>query len=182
MAAKALPAQDVLLQLLSYNPETGRLYWRTRPVEGFATLRAGRLWNTRFANYEAFTGRHPTGYCVGRVDGQRYKAHRVIWKMVYGTDPEEIDHVNGDRADNRLNNLREVYRLENTRNRAKSAKNSSGVQGVSWHKAAGKWAAKIGIGYRTINLGLFKEFHEAVAARKAAELEYGFHENHGRAA
>lgn len=182
MAVKALPAQDVLHQLLSYDPETGKFTWLPRSVDGFATLRAGRLWNTIHAGAPAFTGIHPNGYAEGRINGVRFKAHRVAWKYFYGSEPGEIDHINGDRADNRIANLREVERVDNTRNRAQYANSKTGVPGVVWHKPSGKWLAKIGLNYKTIHLGTFDEFHEAVAARKAAELEYGFHRNHGRAA
>lgn len=182
MAFRALPERDTLLQLLSYDPETGKLFWCERPVEMFPSRRSAGRWNTLYAGQEAFTGVHLTGYRQGRIDGERYKAHRVIWKMMTGEDPGEIDHINGDRADNSWANLREVERLENSRNRARHYGNTSGVCGVMWHKAGQKWLAKIGVGYAQIHLGVFDTFEEAVAARKAAEAEHGFHENHGRAA
>lgn len=163
MAAKALPPQSLLLQLFRYEPDTGKLFWRVR--------RSRR---------EAFTGKNFQGYLVGRIYRERFAAHRVIWKMVHGVDPSEIDHINHDRSDNRLSNLREVKRFENCRNRSQSKANSSGVAGVMFHKAAGKWLAKIMVDYRTVHLGLFQQFDDAVAARKAAEVEYGFHASHGR--
>lgn len=180
MAAKALPSQAELLQLLRYDPQSGSLVWRPRPVETFATERAGKLWNTIYADKEAFTGVHLTGYRQGRIHGVRFKMHRVVWAMAYGVEPGELDHINGDRADNRLANLREVPRLTNSQNRAMPRSNTSGVQGVTWHKASRKWLAKINDNNRTVYLGTFDSFDEAVAARKAAEVKYGYHANHGR--
>lgn len=180
MAIKPLPEQSALLQLLSYEPETGELFWKPRATGTFPSERSAKRWNTIYAGQEAFTGVHVTGYREGRIHSERYKAHRVIWKMVFGEDPSEIDHVNGDRADNRLANLREVDRTGNARNRAIHTSNTSGVIGVMWHKATGKWLAKIGVGYSSRHLILSDSFDEAVAARKAAEVQHGFHPNHGR--
>jgi hypothetical protein len=187
MAAKALPAQDVLLQLLSYNPETGKLFWKARGPEWFSD---GRLsaqktadwWNKRFAYKEAFTAREASGYASGGIFGVIHKGHRVIWVMTHGKIKGEIDHINGDRSDNRLCNLRDVSRVVNCHNRALNTNNASKISGVFFHSATQKWVAKIGIGMSSVHLGVFDSFNEAVAARKAAEREYGFHPNHGRAA
>lgn len=180
MAAKALPSQEVLRQLLRYEPETGKLFWRERPTELFESPRIAKRWNSIYAGTEAFTTLHATGYVEGRIFGLRYKAHRVIWKLVYGTDPYEIDHINGQRAFNALANLREVNRQENSRNRALCSTNTSGVTGVFFHTAASKWVAKIGVGFDHVHLGTFDKFDDAVAARRTAEIEHGFHQNHGR--
>lgn len=185
MAVKALPARDVLHQLLSYDPETGKLFWKERPVEMFPAKTEARsrclcaLWNSRYANAEAFTF-VDDGYRNGCIAGSRYRAHRVVWKMMTGDDPDQIDHINGDREDNRFCNLRDVSLAENSRNRRIPKNNKSGVIGVYHWQQDGieYWVATVG---RKRAL-YFKEFDEAVAARKAAEIEYGFHENHGRAA
>ena len=183
MAAKALPEQSALLQLLRYDPETGHLFWKERPLEGFATVRAGRTWNSRFAGKLASVGVHPTsGYIYIQIEGARFMAHRVIWKMMTDVDPEQVDHINGFRTDNRWSNLRDVTRIVNCQNARLSKNNQSGALGVMFHKASNKWLAKIGVGMKIVHLGVFDQFDDAAAARKAAEIEYGFHENHGRAA
>lgn len=181
MAAKALPAQSVLDQLLSYNPETGELFWKERGPEWIDDLRIRNTWNTRYARKPALNGLETQGYRVGAVLGDHFKAHRVIWKLVTGEDADQIDHIDGDRSNNRWANLRNVCQSDNQRNARMRSDNSSGVVGVYWYpheRVTGKWLATI----RGRHIGIFSEFDEAVAARKAAEVENGFHENHGRAA
>jgi hypothetical protein len=114
------------------------------------------------------------------MSGVDYKAHRLIWLMSYGVAPEFIDHINGVRDDNRLENLRSVSWEENTKNAKRRADNVSGVTGVSFYSPKGTWRARINYKGRTVLLGYFKTPAEAVAARRAAEKIYGYHENHGR--
>jgi hypothetical protein len=97
-----------------------------------------------------------------------------------GSIPDEVDHINHNRTDNRWNNLRAVTSKSNSRNQSKSIKNKSGVTGVHWDNLRNRWIAQIHIDYKTVHLGTFVEFHEAVNARKNAEVLYGFHENHGK--
>lgn len=174
MATKPLPDIDTLHQLLRYEPDTGKLFWKERD-----DVRPG--WNTRWAGKEAFTANDGHGYKMGRISYTIFRAHRVIMAMVNGEWPaHEVDHINGDRADNRRKNLRLVTRTENGRNTRKPAHNTSKVVGVSWHKASGKWRASIKTNGMGKHLGVFPRKADAIAARKAAEAELGFHENHGR--
>lgn len=187
MAAKPLPPQDLLHQLLRYEPETGKLYWRERPVSSFedgehSAERRAIAWNGKYAGTEACSAKKKNGYLNGRFFGSYYFAHRVIWKMVHGSDPEHIDHVNGIKADNRITNLRSVSNHINHKNMPRQNNNTSGVTGVGWHGVTQKYHARIKVSGRTIHLGLFETFEDAVAAREAAELRYGFHRNHGRRA
>nr|WP_175479900.1 HNH endonuclease signature motif containing protein [Paracoccus homiensis] len=108
------------------------------------------------------------------------QAHRVAWAVIHGRWPNgEIDHINGDRSDNRLANLREVTKRENHRNMAIRSDNTSGVTGVYWAREKGKWAAYIKAD-KMVALGRYDTFAEAVAARRAAEKVLGYHPNHGR--
>ena len=137
-------------------------------------------WNGRYAGARAFTAVR-YGYHVGGIDNRMFLAHRVLWAVVHGAWPEgQIDHIDGDGTNNRLSNLRVVSNTENARNAKLSKRNSSGRAGVGLHKASGRWEARIGVGKRKRHLGLFTRFDDACAARAAAEIEYGFHENHGR--
>ena len=125
-------------------------------------------------------GVNTQGYWQVRISGKLYLGHRLAWFLAFGKWPTEIDHINGDRADNRLVNLREVERVDNTRNRKTPCTNTSGVMGVSWDAANSKWQAAIWVDGKSIKLGRHKNFGEACAARKAGEIKYGFHKNHGR--
>lgn len=169
-----MPDQSYLWSVLTYDPETGVLTWK--PKSG--SDRFIKTFNSRFAGKPAFTTME-RGYQQGRIDGRLLYAHRVIWKLMTGDEPDDVDHINGDRSDNRWANLRNVSRTENMRNRRLSDANTSGVFGVSktyW----GAWQAKIGNQNRTVTIGSFRTKQEAVIARKSAEMQLGYHKNHGR--
>ena len=173
--------QAYLRDCLDYSPESGKFTWKTRPDEHFISPDRARSWNTKFAGKVAGStdGR---GYREIKINDRHLKAHRIAWILMNGVAPDQIDHINGNRSDNRISNLRNVTKAENDRNRATSSANTSGVMGVSWRKSASKWQAQIKIDRRTIHLGYFDDFHIAVATRKRAERDYGFHRNHGRVA
>lgn len=181
MATSDLPTPIELRKLLSYNPETGKLTWLPRPREMFQRSRLHGTWNTRFAGTEAFTAADGHGYLHGTIRGVKAKAHRVAYALYHGEWPErEVDHINGDRTDNRIANLRSVSRQANLQNMAKRRDNTTGVTGV-YHQprcTRRKWSARIG----RRSLGSFETFDAACAARRAAEVEHGFHPNHGRSA
>lgn len=173
---KPVPSQEELNELLRYDAETGRLFWKERSASLFQTKRAANIWNAQYPGKEAFTAYNAYGYREGRIFNGLHRAHRIIWAMHFGNASDDIDHINGDRSDNRLSNLRAVTRSENRRNCAVRSDNSTGVTGVKKRKYG--WQAYIG----THTIGNFKTFEDAVVARKAAEAEFGFHPNHGRPA
>lgn len=107
--------------------------------------------------------------------GQQCRAHRVIWKLVTGDDPLTIDHVNGDKSDNRLVNLRSVPQSENNKNKPTFSNNKTGHTGIT-KTPYGKWKVQIGNGY----VGCYGTLEEAMDARADAEEELGYHQNHGR--
>jgi hypothetical protein len=116
------------------------------------------------------------GYVIMGVDGCRYVAHRLAWVYVYGRWPVgDLDHINQQKADNRIANLREASRAQNMQNVSLHRHNSSGRKGVCWHKVRAKWRAYIFNGYRQQHLGLFTSFADAVQAREAAEREQHTH-------
>ena len=118
------------------------------------------------------------GYRQICISGRVYKTARVIWFYANGEWPATIDHINHERSDNRLCNLRSVTNAENCRNQSNASNNTSGVSGVSWHKAASKWQAQIMGNGKAIHLGLFNNMADAITARSNAKVEYGFHQNH----
>lgn len=188
MAIKLLPPQSYLLQILRYDQDAGKLFWLPRDPDMFASghnskAQNAAIWNARYAGKEAFTTRLPHGHGYSTIQYKKVLAHRVIWKMVHGVDPSgEIDHINGCPWDNRLSNLRDVAHVENGRNMRRRKNNTSGHNGVCLDPRYGTWAASISVSGLTVHLGLFPDIDDAVAARKAAEVKYGFHENHGRSA
>ena len=105
----------------------------------------------------------------------------LVWFLHRQEWPVEVDHINGIRTDNRIENLREVTRRENMRNKRVSVANSSGITGVGWSSAKQKWRACIKVDGKFIHLGYFEEKRAAIAAREEANRKYGFHENHGKA-
>lgn len=171
MAKRILPTPEQLRQLLRYEPETGKLFWKKRPLSMFTSNRAGNAWNSRFAGKEALSSAHNTGYFCGGILGKVFLAHRVAWAVYYGEWPrEEIDHINGDRKDNRISNLREASRLENSRNAARRSDNSSGLKGVGVHK--GQWRARMRIDGKSRHLGYFPTPEAAHAAYCEAAKKY----------
>lgn len=184
MAKKSLPAPELLRQLLRYEPDTGKFYWLARTPEFFSDSKKMvtashrcALWNGRYAEKEAFTADNGLGYKSGFINGVAVKAHRAAWAFHYGEWPSlHLDHINGDRSDNRICNLRTVTPKENARNAAIRVDNTSGHQGVNWVKRDKRWHARIG----DRSIGYFGTREEAIKARKVAEKKAGFHANHGR--
>lgn len=179
MTAEKLLSPTTLRKLLRYEPETGNLFWRERTLD----LHPKRLsqWNGKFAGKPALTRLGKNGYFGGSIFNKSYTAHRVIWAIVHGEWPKnQIDHINGIRDDNRISNLRAVSAAENQKNMRLHSHNTSGACGVVRCKRRGKWVAQIMVNGKTKYLGCSEDFDEAVAIRKAAQSEYGFHPNHGR--
>jgi len=160
--------------VLDFDPESGLFHWKPRGVTA---------WDRRWAGKRAFIS-DTHGYRTGSLFGETgVLAHRVAWKIHYGDDPRgEVDHINGDRADNRICNLRVVSTKDNRRNAAIPRHNTSGSVGVRFKSEKRKWQAYISEGNRYVHLGYFTSRDDAIAARKQAEVDRGFHPNHGREA
>jgi HNH endonuclease len=191
MATSHNVSVSVLRQLLRYEPETGKLFWLERDVRFFADGKrktasqiAGH-WNGIWAGKPAFTSLNRSGHCIGAALGSRLIGHRVAYAMHHGIELIniiEIDHINGNPADNRISNLRHVTHKENARNVGIYKNNKSGHHGVCWDAGHKAWKATIGENGKQKRLGRFKSFEQAVAVRKNAEIESGYHQNHGRLA
>ena len=123
------------------------------------------------------------GYRKIKIKSVRFYAHRLVWLYHYGEWPEnEIDHIDGDKLNNHVENLRVVTHKENGRNQKLYSTNISGVTGVHFNKPNQIWHAYIKVDDKIKHLGYFDNFNDAVAARKAAEVEHNYHPNHGRKA
>lgn len=149
--------QKELLEVLKYDPETGIFEWSKK--------RRGIKTGVPLGTDNGF------GYLRITVFGRSYYAHRLAWFYMEGTWPDQIDHINGVKSDNRYLNLRDVNVLQNNQNRQKAQSNSkSNMLGVSWHKKAKKWQAHICIYKERKYLGLFENVKDAEEAyRKEKE-------------
>lgn len=160
--------QDQLKEVLHYCPETGVFTW----LENMSTRarKGAEAGSIRYDNSSNKPYRH---ICANQ---QRYRAHRLAFLYMTGGFPEDqVDHEDGNGLNNAWSNLRAVTGAENHKNMRKRADNRSGTTGVYWYKQTRKWRSLI----RNKHLGFFRSKEEAIAARKAAEVTYGFHDNHG---
>jgi hypothetical protein len=188
MTIHDLPSPEELRQLLMYEAATGKLYWKPRPLEMFKDMHLSNggcrkasvvchWWNTRFAGKEAFTSRGRGGYPSGAIRKKYVAAHRAAWCLYYGEWPDQfIDHVNRDRTDNRIANLRVVDNRTNCKNQKLRRTNTSGVMGVRWHRTKKRW--DVSIGNRFVGSSANKT--EAINMRLDAEKTEGYHPNHGK--
>ncbi len=164
--------QELLTILLRYDENNGKLFWNKRTGPSGEIKR----WNGRYAGKEAFARVRSDGYLDGKIMGKRFLAHRIIWLIVNGTWPSaDIDHIDHDRTNNKITNLRDVSRMINNRNRPLVKTNKTGVAGVSQYKNTDRWLVKVS----NIYIGLFDCFEEAISARNNAKIGFGFHINSG---
>lgn len=148
---------DQIRQLLAYDPDTGVFVWRPRArwVNNRAGKQAGIL--------------NKQGYVCVTVRSKSYLAHRLAWAYTYGEWPtHNLDHINRNRADNRITNLREASAGENAQNTPRYRSNKSGCKGVYEH-SWGKWEAYITINRKRVYLGVFESLAEAKNARQKAQ-------------
>lgn len=115
-------------------------------------------------------GLHANGYLMMNIAKRKVLAHRMTWLWCYGWLPEcEIDHINGNKLDNRISNLRLASRCENQMNVPITSANTSGIKGVCYNKSAGKWQAQIQANNKRFYLGLFSSKDDAALAYLSAE-------------
>lgn len=114
------------------------------------------------------------------INGKKYYAHRLAWLYIHGKLPDDqIDHINGNGLDNKLENLRSVDGYENQKNRKRDQRNISGITGIRWNKKDNIWVAQITVNNKQIYLGCSKNIFEVACLRKSAEKNFNFHKNHG---
>lgn len=169
-----------LNECFSYDAESGFLSWKSRPIHHHKDEHYRKIWHARFYGKRAgWLGKN--GYYYLTIDNRHYLAHRIVWALMHGCLPcGVIDHIDGNPLNNRPENLRDVDFSVNMKNLPTPKNNNSGVCGVQWHKKSGKWMARIRCDGVVHYLGIYSTLDEASAARKEAEVKYGFHANHGR--
>jgi len=165
--ADSILTQSRLKELLHYDPETGIFTWKVKRkgTDGIGSVAGGLC--------------HKSGYHRIGINYKRYRLHRLAWLYVYGEfPPDHMDHINHDRADNRIINLRCVTNAENHKNMKMRKDNTAGVTGVSWQQ--NRWVAEIWVDNKKKYLGRFRRKDDAIESRRAAEIKYSFHPNHGQ--
>ena len=168
--ARPLIDPAVLHELLIYDAEQGSLMWRERGPKWFAVATDAPGWNAKYAAMPALSSINVSGYLRGTLLGQSLLAHRVCWALYEGAWPISVlDHINGNRTDNRRSNLREASPAENRQNVASRSGSTSRFVGVSKHKATGRWQAFISVGRAQRYLGLFDTENDAFSAYCAAK-------------
>lgn len=156
-----------LKELLNYDPEKGEFVWR---ISRRCVKKGDIAGNLR-----------SDGYIRIMIHGIYYYAHKLAWLYFYGRFPiNQIDHINHDRSDNSIYNLRDVTHYENGKNRTMHRNNKSGKTGIHWRKDVSEWRSYIQGNRKRIYLGYFKNIADAIEARKSAELKYNYHHNHGK--
>lgn len=164
---------------VTYNPETGIITWNCREE----LTSHDKMFNSRFAGHECGTiDNHGYRVISFKHEGNSHniKAHRLAWLITYGYIAEtHIDHVNRNRKDNRIDNLRDVHPSANQRNMSMMRTNKSGITGVHWNKQINKWIAQAGLNGRTRHVGTFSCINEAAAAVKSFRAKHGYTDSHG---
>lgn len=147
------------LYLFDYSPNSGDLLWKN-PPSNLSHLKG------------SIAGCLSDGYRKIDIYGMRLYAHRIVWLIFYGSEPDGfVDHINGNRSDNRISNLRIVTVTQNAWNSKMRRNNTSGVKGVSWHSPSGKWIARIRVCGKRKSIGSFDNIEDAKVAINKARLE-----------
>ena len=171
---------ELLRELLDYDPETGVFVWKPRPVKYFSSKQSFSCWNNKYSGQVA--GRaHSCGYWELIVLYKRIYAHRAAWLYVYGEPPKGVmDHINGNRRDNRICNLRIATHSQNCWNMRTGGRGTSRFKGVSFHKKGQCWRAQIGFNGENIHLGSYSSEKDAAnavqSAREGLHKEYACHD------
>lgn len=160
MIHKPLPSSDRISQLLMYDPNDGLLYWKiSQSPYVKAGMRAGSL-------------NKKTGYIRIKLDKTMYAAHRLVWKIHKNNDPNHhIDHINGNKSDNRIENLREATNSQNIAAGKTGRKSKSGKTGVYFRDKIGKYVASFRKDKKSFYLGLFLTLEDAEKAYNSAYKE-----------
>lgn len=178
MSASKILDAALLHNILYYNRKSGKLFWKPRTTEMFidgkqSATKNCAIWNGKYAGKEAFTAKNGRGYFHGNILGFTVVAHRVAWAMEYGAWPEvNVDHIDGDKANNKISNLRHATQSENQMNRPKPSQNSSGVKGVYWCSRDNRWIAKLALNRRSLHIGSFIDLDDAHQAIKSARKRF----------
>jgi len=183
--------QDIVKELMNYDPDTGRVTWKERSLKYFTHGKIPNLshavWNKRYANKNAgnlYISEDGLKYYLTRITlkgiSKSYRTHRLIWLLMTGSMPNgDIDHIDHNGLNNKWENLRDATKYQNQQNASKRKDNASGMTGVHYNKNNNKWIASISV-YKKRLTKYFNTFDDAAKQRKLWNKEFGFHKNHGK--
>lgn len=150
--------RDEILDYLNVNIVTGIIIWKQK--------------SSRKTVLGSIAGTFKDGYRDVVFRRKHYRIHHIIWRVAKGYWPKELDHVNRNKSDNRIVNLREADRAEQAWNTGLSRDNTSGIKGVSWHKKSRMWRVRINVRNEQIYLGIFKDKSDAERRHQQAVKHY----------
>lgn len=153
---KQLPTSSRLKEIMEYRD--GVLYWKPNRNGCIVTKPAG--------------SKLPNGYISIKVDGVPYKAHRLVWAWHYNETPKMLDHINGIKDDNRIENLRICNDSENARNKTKYKTNSTGYANVVWNKNNNNYNVQISVNKKRLHIGAFNDLELAALVAEEARSKY----------
>jgi hypothetical protein len=160
--------QEELKKLMKYNPDNGH----------FTRLTHSKTSKARIGDIYGSVNK-TRGYISMRIEGKLEEGHRLAWLYMTGSfSTLQIDHINGNRADNRWLNLREVTKTDNRKNSKIASSNTSGITGVTWVHKLNKWILRINDNGKRITIGYYTDLEEAKVARELAKKEYNYGPNH----
>jgi hypothetical protein len=159
-------SHQLVSKLLSYDPETGVMHW----LED-----RGRLAKKGYVA----GAKDDKGYIRLMLCGKKYRAHQLAFVLMGEQYPAYVDHINGDRSDNRWSNLRVSDPLNNAKNMRKRKDGNTPFTGVGYMKSHNKWRVRLNHQGESVYIGIYGSLFEAISARESANRKYGFHENHG---
>jgi hypothetical protein len=166
-----MPTQAYLRECFDYDPETGILRWKVRPLAHFKNAHGMNSFNAQHAERECRRPM-PKGYLTVNIAGRSYLVHRLVWKLTTGQEPTgEIDHKNGVRDCNRWDNLRDATHQQTAINRGATVASRTGVKGVHWDDSKRCYTVFITVGGRTKYCGRFDDIEAARQRQRAAEVE-----------
>jgi len=165
MKAAKITTKKQVANLFTY--QNNELYWKVSP--------------SRRASIGTLAGTiNSDGYRQIAYKGKIYRSHRLIFLLHYGYSPKEVDHIDGDRCNNKITNLRGCTSSQNSQNMKLSKRNTSGVKGVYWHNQSRQWLARVMVRGITHSLGLFDDIEVAAQIIRIKRINlHGEFANHG---
>lgn len=159
---------DIANRYLSYDPDTGEVRWKE------CRTRNGKA---KVGDVAGCVDEH--GYIRLMLDGRKVRAHRVAFVLMGEAEPLQVDHINGNRTDNRWANLRRSDPLQNAKNAKRRKDSTTAVTGVGFSRQHNKWKVRVNHKGVTHYLGLFEDVNAAIAARLSWQRDFGYSERHG---